>query len=461
MPATMLVGIELARALGAVLALPFRAAWYLLRRSSIAAAVRRDLDHPAAIDEDPLVSPTGRRLTIFVSCAEPSAETHGVHLVRELRAELARLGAPAPRFLGLGSPRLAAEGVELVGNPLSHAVLGVSGVLRSVPFYLKLLKTALVAMRAESVDLFVPVDAPALHVPLARMARKSGIPVVHFVAPQYWGWAPWRVRGYRSAVDKALTILPFEPPWFERAEVTTAHIGHPHLDALPERRHSGEPGDGRTLALLAGSRPSVVRRHLPWMLDLLRQLREEVRDLRVVMPHARPELRELIERIVAECGASDWVELRIGELHEALTEVDGVFSISGTVLVDLLHHRLPAVVVFRVGRMESWMYPRMLAVPWFSSPNLLAAEEIYPEFCVGPDGESAGVLTALRRLVSDSGWRGRCRTRLERAANRLGPPGATRRAAVQALAHVLGSEKCRTWAESTPREAVVPELDGS
>lgn len=461
MPATALVLIELARALGAVLALPLRAAWYLWNRASIAAAVRRDLDHPASIDEDPQLPATTRRLTIFVSCAEPSAETHGVHLVRELRAELARLGAPAPRFLGLGSPRLAAEGVELVGDPLSHAVLGVTGVLRSVPFYLKLLKTAVVAMREAQVDLFVPVDAPALHVPLARMARKSGFAVVHFVAPQYWGWAPWRVHGYRSAVDKALTILPFEPPWFERARVATAHIGHPHLDALPEERHSGEPGDGRTLALLAGSRPSVVRRHLPWMLELLRGLREEYPGLRVVLPHARPELGALLEELVAESGAAEWVEPRIGELHPALLEVDGVFSISGTVLIDLLHHRLPAVVVFRVGRLESWMYPRMLAVPWFSSPNLLAAEEIYPEFCVGPDGESEAVLTALRRLVSDAGWRGRCRTRLERAANRLGPPGATRRAAVQALAHVLGGQKDRSWAESKDREAVAPGLDGS
>ena len=86
MPATALVTIELARALGAILALPVRAAWFLVRRESITAAIRRDLDHPATIDAMPVLASTGRRLTIFVSCAEPSGETHGIHLVREIRA---------------------------------------------------------------------------------------------------------------------------------------------------------------------------------------------------------------------------------------------------------------------------------------------------------------------------------------------------------------------------------------
>ena len=67
--------------------------------------------------------------------------------------------------------------------------------------------------------LFLPVDSPALHVPMARMAHRMGVPTWHFIAPQFWGWAPWRVGRYRRHVERALTILPFEPHWYARHRV--------------------------------------------------------------------------------------------------------------------------------------------------------------------------------------------------------------------------------------------------
>src|SRR5438874_10342754 len=98
------------------------------------------------------------------------------------------------------------------------------------------------------------------------IAQRYGVRTVHFVTPQYWAWAPWRVHAYARTVDRALSILPFEPAWFARRGVGVAHVGHPLLDEIERSRSmvtAGPPGSGdesRELVLLPGSRAGVIER---------------------------------------------------------------------------------------------------------------------------------------------------------------------------------------------------------
>jgi lipid-A-disaccharide synthase len=269
---------------------------------------------------------------------------------------------------------------------------------------------------------------------LARIARANGLPVAHFVTPQYWGWAPWRIGGYRAAVDRALSILPFEPAWFERRGVVVAHVGHPVLDAQASLPPTQPAGESRILALLPGSRLRVIEQNLPWMIDAAQRLRARVPDLRVVVAHERRELADPIEAVVRRAGASAWARVETGDLHGSLSAARCALSVSGTVLLDLLHHRLPAVVVYRLDSARStWASRRFLTVPWFSSVNLLAGREAYPEFCFHGAGPTAAVDAALERAFADAAWREECGRHLELAAGRLGPPGAAGRAALQVL----------------------------
>ncbi len=435
-PPRLAVAKECARALGAGLLLPLRAAAFLPTRARRLAELRGDLAAPRATDEPPAFTPPADRpLSVFVSCAEASGELHAKSLVEALRAELAAAGAPEPRFCGLGGERLREAGVETVGDPVARAAMGAAAA-RGVGFYVRLLTGVASRFRAEPPDLCIPVDSPALHVPLGHLAHAYGVPVVHFVTPQYWGWAPWRVASYRRAVDLALTILPFEPAWFERNGVPTAHVGHPLLDALEGVDDGRAPEESRTLALLPGSRASVVDQNLPWMLTVAARLRLSLLDVDVVLPHDRPELSARIRGHLKNAGA-DWVRLETGDFHGSLARAHAALTVSGTVLLDLLHHRLPAVVVYRLGGgLSTWLAHRFLTVPWFSSVNLLAGEEVYPEFGFHGGGPREAVAAALVRAFEDAEWRARCRRGLDEAARRLGPPGAARRAARHALARL-------------------------
>jgi len=437
-PPRLAVAAELLRAAGGLALLPWRLARYRLRRSALRAEIEGDLAaEPERVEPEAraLHPPLDRPLRVFVACAEASGEVHARSFVAALRRLLAACGAPPPEIVALGGAGLAADGVELVGRPVERAAMGFAGALGAAPYFVALVTRAAGRLREWRPDLFVPVDSPALNVPLARVARRYGVPAVHFVTPQYWGWAPWRASAYRSAVDLALTILPFEPAWFARRGVPVAHVGHPLLDALAGRPvPSGAGAGGRArIVLLPGSRAAVIRRNLSWMLVAAGRAARTLPDAELVVAQRDGEHEPLIRSILRGRDAEGAVRLELGDLHGTLAGARAALSVSGTVLLDLLHQRLPAVVVYRVSRPMAWLVPHLLTTPFFASVNLLARREVYPEFCFAGEGPLAQVAAALARSACDEAWRRECAAGLETAARRLGPPGAAARAAAAAL----------------------------
>lgn len=427
-----LVAREVARSLGDGLLLPLRACGQFLEHDARLDQVRHALSTraPLAPDDRELVLPA-RPLRIFLSCAEASGETHALNLVVALRAVLAEQGAPEPELLGLGGKRLATAGVRTLGDPVAQARMGFGGVLGALPFYLGLVRDAAAAHAEGTIDIFVGVDSPALNVPLAHVARSCGATTVQYITPQLWGWAPWRVGGFRQAVDRALTILPFEADWFSAHGVEVEHVGHPLLDALDPAPPVSPPG--HSLAILPGSRASVIERNLPLMLRCAApHLEAEGWSARISC--SDPRHRARIDALLGEAELHrDRFEVVDG-LEAALDGAGAALSVSGTVLIHLLQRRLPAVVVYRLeGALQAWMGRHFLTVPHFSSVNLLAGRELYPEFSFAGQEPPAALGQAVERLLGDAPWRAACAAGLDLAAERLGPAGASRRAALSAL----------------------------
>jgi lipid-A-disaccharide synthase len=428
------VRLELARALANLALSPLYLADFALRRGALKAELSDLLHSPAPIDPAPSASALERSPRAFVSCAEHSGQIHAVNVVRELQGELARRNLPPATLSGLGGGPLAASGVATLGNPVERAMMGFDGVLSALPYYLDLLERCAAHFRETRPDVAVLVDSPALHVPLGRIARRYGVKVLHFVTPQHWGWAPWRTAGYARSVDRALTILPFEPEWFRRRGVHVAHVGHPLQDRLVGVPRNDARPRSKSLAILPGSRARVIDLNLPWMLTAAARVRERMRDVEVRVLQENPEHRARVAEHIARAHASDWVQLETGDLHTALGRSSAAFSVSGTVLLDLLHHRLPTVCIYRVGKARDTLaYRTLLCTPWFASPNLLAGREVVPEFCFRGRGPLEEVALSLLDCLEDGEPRRAMLRGLDLAAVRLGPPGACQRAALHAL----------------------------
>ena len=222
-----------------LLYLPRRRHWRRRAREALAAASQRD----GATEPDQLAAffdrrkpHRGDRPHLFVSAGEASGEQHASRLVGKVAGEA--------RVTAFGGGQLAEAGADVRFALSEHAVMGVVGVLKQLPLILRAYAGFLRLLRDDPPDLVVLVDYPGLHLVMAKACRRRGVPVLHYVAPQYWAWGPWRMRRYRRAVDATLTILPFETEFFARQGVPSAYIGHPLLDELrdapPDADENGE-----------------------------------------------------------------------------------------------------------------------------------------------------------------------------------------------------------------------------
>src|SRR5262249_36088814 len=148
---------------------------------------------------------------------------------------------------------------------------------------------------AHKPDLVVLIDSPDFTHRIARRLKRLApeIPIVKYVAPQVWASRPWRARALADFVDHLLALLPFEPAFLERYGVKTHFVGHPALErAAPAnaadiaafKARYGVAADAPLLALLPGSRSNEIRFILPEFLETVRRLKENLPDLRVLLP---------------------------------------------------------------------------------------------------------------------------------------------------------------------------------
>jgi lipid-A-disaccharide synthase len=76
-------------------------------------------------------------------------------------------------------------------------------------------------------------------------------------------------------------------------------------------------------------------------------------------------------------------------------------------------------------------------------PNLLANEEVFPEFIQGA-AQPESISRAALELLRDEGRRARVKSRLAEIAVSLGGPGATRRAAQVIVKMLIHADMPRT-----------------
>ena len=430
------LGKELLRTIGTPLRLlaylPMRKRWRRLAQDALSASVRE-----GAVDEDVAERLAQRaracgRLRantttphLFVSAGEASGEAHAARLCEAL--------GDSVRVTAFGGPLLANAGAD-VRYPLSeHAVMGVIGVLKQLPFVVRAFASFLRMLRDDPPDLVVLVDYPGLHLVMAKACKRARVPVLHYVAPQYWAWGPWRMRRYRRAVDATLTILPFETAFFRQFEVPARYIGHPLLDQIaaapPAANEVTAVRATPTLCLLPGSRRSEIEANLPGMLEVARRLRRGDPSMRIVIAH-RDARREELLRATLAAHPCDGAEVQMGPLAPWLAGSRLVLAKSGTGSLEACLFGNPVVVVYKLRSALATMgYHNILSVPFVAAANLIAAREVVPEFCFhGEDGWDR-VAAAAQRLWSDGDARRNCEAGLAEVKARLGGPGATQRTA--------------------------------
>jgi lipid-A-disaccharide synthase len=320
--------------------------------------------------------------TVLLSVGDASGDAHAAELALALR----RL-RPDLRCVGLGGVCMEKAGVELVAHQRELAVGGLVELLPSAGRIWRTWRRMGRALESRRPDLAVLVDASGFNLPLARLARRAGVPTLYYVAPQVWAWRRGRLRKLARRIDRVAAILPFEVDLYRQAGVRADFVGHPLVDRVataPDRQDARAAlglGPGPVVALLPGSRRNELRHNLGLFLEAARALHAQERDVAFLLPVPDSLDRAAVAGLVhrAALPAALRLELVAGGSLQALAASDAVLAKPGTGTLEAALLGRPLVVAARVHPLTAALLRRLLGIDFLAMPNLILARRVVPE----------------------------------------------------------------------------------
>jgi lipid-A-disaccharide synthase len=320
----------------------------------------------------------GKKYRVFVSVNEPSADVHCAELVGALKGM-----HPNIECVGIGGPKMAAAGCELIEETVGQAVMTHKAIAHAGRYY-KLIKRVQRYLREYPVDLVIVCDSPAFNFHIAKAAKRAGTQTLFFVAPQLWAWGTWRIGKLRRCCDKLCCLLPFEEQWFGQRGVDTTFVGNPLLDKVPEdltsyrKDYSGFDPRHAKVALMPGSRLGEIETLWRPMQEIALRLKGEfpaVQFVAVVTNEERQALLTGMEIPGFQC------EYSVDSVTDTADSMDFCLVASGSATLEVASAGCPMAVMYQTNRilwdlLGGWV----VHVKYLSLVNLLADRELIPEF---------------------------------------------------------------------------------
>jgi len=397
---------------------------------------------------------------IFIIAGEPSGDAIGAALIAALRE---RTGGRL-KVDGIGGERMRAEGLTSL-VPLSDlAVAGIAEVLPRAPLIVRRVRETVAAVQRLRPDAVVTIDSSGFSWRVAHRLRSRGerLPLIHYVAPMVWAWRAGRARRMARWYDHLLTLLPFEPAYFERVGLPTSHVGHPVLESGAERGDAARfraehaiGADELVISALPGSRGGEVRRLLPIFGAALAKLEAAIGPFRVAVPTV-----ETVADLVTE-GAHGWpgapIVLRGSQAkYDAFAASRAALAASGTVALELAVAGLPMAVAYRLNPLTEALLDRVLKVRQVNLVNLMLGRQLVPEYLRG-DCTPEKLAGGLAELIRDERVRSAHREGYDEAVRRLRADGASpSRNAADRILGIVTERRRRAGAASPMEGATTP-----
>jgi len=374
---------------------------------------------------------------------EASGDLLAAELVSALRGQLFALDArSSPQFFGAGGSKVAAAGVELAFDLTRHSVIGISDVLKNYFKFRRLFNQLLALAIERRPDVVIGVDYGGFNLRFGHAIRQYvrkhpggwNPKIVQFVSPQVWASRPGRADLLAADYDLLLSIFPFEKDWYARRapKLRVEFVGHPMVGRFNSEGRVPRAPDSDNLVtrgarpseilLLPGSRRSELQRHLPVMLRALKLIQGKLpaAEAKMVLPD------ESLVQLAKSSGVN--LEIQTGNLPEALARADVAIASTGTVTMECAFFGVPTVTLYKTSALTYQIARRIVTVKSLTMPNLLAGEEVFPEF-IQNAATPENIARAALGLLQDEALRTKIKSQLAKIISSLGEPGASQRAA--------------------------------
>lgn len=372
---------------------------------------------------------------ILIVSGEPSGDLHASNLVKDLKSL-----RPDIKFFGLGGNLCKEAGVEIDFDITKLAVVALVDVLKNIVTIGGVFKGLLKKVDLKKCGLAILVDYPGFNLRLAKELKKRNIPVIYYISPQVWAWAPERIGIIKKCVAKILVFFKFEEDLYRKNGVNAEFVGHPLLETVKPGLSKDEilkkydlTGAKKIIALLPGSRAMEVKTLLKIMLGAAKIISNDLKDIRFVAAKYRGLPYELYEKIVKDSG----VEIKIieGDVHNILAVADFAIVASGTATLETAIIGTPFIITYKTGLINYIAYKIVAKIKVLGLVNVIAGSVIVPEF-LQYDATTEKLASASLDILNNPAKKAKMISDLKAVKDSLGTPGARSRAAKAILPYL-------------------------
>ncbi|HEX4633419.1 MAG TPA: hypothetical protein VH163_06300, partial [Gemmatimonadales bacterium] len=221
---------------------------------------------------------------LYVSAGEPSGDAHAAPVIAALRRRI-----PGLQVEAFGGPALESAGATVLDRMEKMSVVGFVEALSTIPAHRRLAARTRESLAAGRYRAVMLVDYPGYHLRFAPQVTALKVPVLYYIAPQLWAWAPGRIKRLRGNVHQLAVILPFEERFFRERGVPTTFVGHPLKDRPPlptreaARRMLGLDSRRPVLGVFPGSRRQEVAHMWTRFRDAALEVRKALPDAQLIV----------------------------------------------------------------------------------------------------------------------------------------------------------------------------------
>ncbi len=306
-------------------------------------------------------------MKVLISAAEASSDQHASQLLKALKKQ-----NPSIKAFGVGGKKLRSEGLEVIVPAEDLLSMGFTEILTRLPKIFSALNQIAAETKKRRPDFVVLVDYPDFHFRLSKKIRKLGIPVYYFIPPKVWAWRKNRIRFLKKYFEHLYCIFPFEKKFYDNHAVSSSYVGNPILNET-DFSSLKKPSSARRvqqLAVLPGSRPSELKRHLNLFLTAaaIYSVKNRNSNLQVNIPLATSLSKSDFEKKInrwKQKNPSDSKNLNIKFSEDSSEEVFmksdiGIIK-SGTSTLEAAVYGVPHVVVFRTSWLTNFIFDHIIS----------------------------------------------------------------------------------------------------
>jgi lipid-A-disaccharide synthase len=373
---------------------------------------------------------------LFFAAGEASGDLEGSLLAAAARRESLGLSISA-----LGGERLKAAGARLLYDTTELASIGPLAIIPKLPKLYFLLHGLDREMRKRPPGVFIPVDAGAFNLRLARLLRQGGYanPIVYYFPPGAWLDDPEQARAVAS-LTLPLTPFAHQRDFYKAQGLRVEYFGHPLVSVISPRAPK-TTGARAVIAVLPGSRREEVERHVPVLARTAAKLTRAATVSFYAVAASESRARQ-IRALWARWGGPEMLISR-ENAADALPAADVAWIASGTAVLEAALVKVPQITFYMISRAQHRIAARVLPEHLqrrIALPNLVLDRAVVPEL-LQDDFTPGNLYDETVALLENEELRHRQLADFDNFRAALGPPDALERIATFVVEQVRQAPK--------------------